>query len=80
MEIQGGSAGVPDAAGVTNAVTSVSQTATGGAHNGQPSLTITGAAGTATAGATRSSTGGVPAKTAGWIGAAVAAGGVVLAL
>ncbi|OCK77956.1 acid protease [Lepidopterella palustris CBS 459.81] len=75
MVIQSGSAGVPDATGVANAVSSVA-VGTGGARNGgQPNLTGTGA--TATAAATNTKTGGAAAATA-WSGAAAAVAGAVL--
>ena len=73
MEIQSGTAGVPDATGVANAVSSVA-VGTGGARNGgQPSITGTGAA--------AAKTGAAAATQAPWAGAAVAAGaGLLFAL
>jgi hypothetical protein len=75
MEIQSGSAGVPDATGVANAVSSLA-VGTGGARNGgQPSITGTGAAAMQTGAAAAIKTQVL------WAGAAVAAGaGLLFAL
>ena len=75
MEIQSGTAGVPDATGVANAVSSLA-VGTGGARNGgQPSITGAGAAATKTGAAAAIKT------QAPWAGAAVAAGaGLLFAL
>lgn len=75
MEIQSGTAGVPDATGVANAVSSLA-VGTGGARNGgQPNLTGTGAIATQTGAAAAIKT------QAPWAGAAVAAGaGLLFAL
>ena len=75
MEIQSGTAGVPDATGVANAISSLA-VGTGGARNGgQPNLTGTGAIATQTGAAAAIKT------QAPWAGAAVAAGaGLLFAL
>jgi len=80
MEIKAGAAGVPNALGVANAVSSVSQTISGGARNGGPAtLTVTGAAATQTA--TKASMGGVPGMTAApWVGAVVGLAGLAAAV
>jgi len=76
MEIQSGTAGVPDATGVANAVSSLA-VGTGGARNGgQRIITGTGAAA-----ATQTEAAAAIKKQAPWAGAAVAAGaGLLFAL
>jgi len=76
MEIQSGSAGVPNATGVPNAVSSLA-VGTGGARNGgQPNIT-----GTGVAVATQTGAAAAIKTQAPWAGAAVAAGaGLLFAL
>ncbi|KAF2491448.1 candidapepsin-4 precursor [Lophium mytilinum] len=81
MEIKAGSAGVPDASGVSGAVSTVSGSPSGGARNGQPTVVATGVATlTGTAGAsTKTSTAMAAAMTGAWAGAVAGVGALVVA-